>query len=90
MKLTTSQIRLIGLAAKAGLNFYQDRTRNQTEKGELMPDTRAHWKGLANLYAGKIEEDRSTISKLKEKVNKLEQKITSYKSSLEKRDVEVP
>ena len=49
-----------------------------TPKGERMPDTVEEWRYLSSLYADKITEDRKTIEKLKQRINKLEQKIASH------------
>jgi hypothetical protein len=45
-------------------------------KGTPMPQTVEEWKYLAGLFEEKIMEDKETISKLKQKINKLEQRRT--------------
>ena len=43
-------------------------------RGEPMPQTVGEWQYLAGLYAKQIEDDAETIRKLKQRVNKLEQR----------------
>ena len=43
-------------------------------KGERMPDTDENWEHLAELYGKTIEAQKDEISRLKRKINKLEQR----------------
>lgn len=43
-------------------------------KGQPMPDTREGWKHLADQYAKTIVQQKDEISRLKRKINKLEQR----------------
>jgi hypothetical protein len=44
-----------------------------TARGEAMPDTKGSWQYLSDQYARVITEQKEEISRLKIKINKLEQ-----------------
>lgn len=49
-------------------------TQSMPAKGQPMGDTRDNWKYLAELYANSLVDMRAQISRLKQKINKLEQR----------------
>lgn len=51
-----------------------------TPRGEPMPQTVPELQYLLNLYGEKIEEDKETIAKLKQRINVLEQKLNNERN----------
>jgi len=58
------------------------RTYGMTPRGEPMPQTIEEWKHLVDLDEKVMLRDKETISKLKMKINRLEQKLDSNKNNV--------
>jgi hypothetical protein len=55
-----------------------ERSYGMTPRGSPMPQTIEEWKHLVDLDEKVMLRDKETISKLKMKINRLEQKLESH------------